>query len=210
MERGLAFCRRELDAEGDGLTEPANNADAAAAWIRRRLASSSGLLSPPGADWGGAPKIDEDRIAARLSLRFLSNLGRNFTLAQADESSSDPGSSRIPSPILVEASSSWATLFFWTCASGGGGGERLATATLRSWGCSFYIPWDESWGLCWGCSRPHAGCRTFSEGGPGRVQPPSSSAGLLPDAQDGRTDPKACPCLQRRGDLRFRRKMWEK
>ncbi|KAK2971522.1 hypothetical protein RJ640_017891 [Escallonia rubra] len=92
----------------DGLNPPTSRFDAVAAFIFLLLASSSILLvlvDDPG-------KMEAVLINARFSALFLSCLGANLTSAAAVASSSDAGSSRMPSPIFLAAASSSATLFF--------------------------------------------------------------------------------------------------
>ena len=72
-----------------------------AARMRRRLDSRSSFRSER-----EELKMEEVRMAARLFLRLLSNLGWNLTFAKAEESSSDLGRRRMPRPIFLEVSSS--------------------------------------------------------------------------------------------------------
>lgn len=95
-----------------GLTLPANDADAAVAFIFLLFDSSSDLLLPD-ADADESGKMEEAMIAARLFFLFLSNFEANLTAAVTAASSSEGGRSRMPRPILLDTPSSSLTLLFW-------------------------------------------------------------------------------------------------
>ena len=96
----------------DGLNPPTNRLEAVAAWIFLLLASSSSLFAPDAEDPDEPGKIEAALISARLSFLFLSNLEENFVRAAVTVSSSDTGSSLMPRPFFLEATSSSAILFF--------------------------------------------------------------------------------------------------
>ena len=96
------------------MTLPANDADAAVAFIFLLFDSSSDLLLPDAdADADESGKMEEAIIAARLFFLFLSNFEANLTAAVTAASSSEGGRSRMPRPILLDTPSSSSTLLFW-------------------------------------------------------------------------------------------------